>query len=688
MHIKSKPLVGKILGVSLASSLCLLGVNVNAAGLTVEKLNQLNSVHSATVSPNGDYLVYGHKQVNGKERVSNLFLKTLNADTDSTLQLTNHSTTESNVVWAHQNDAIYFLSARSGSSQVWKLNLGGGEAIQITDLEVAVNGIKLSPDDKKMALTLSVFPDCKDLACTKSRIDALKKQPNKGREYDQLMVRHWDTWKDGQFNHLFVGDVHQDKVTNIIDLTKGLETDVPAKPFAGMEEVNFSADSKSIVYSAKAPSRDQAWQTNYDLWQVDFASGKTTNLTESNKAWDSQPVFSNDGRYMAYAAMSKPGAESDRFAVMLKDLVTGKVKEVAPLWDRSVRSIAFAPDSRNLYVTAQDIGQVSVFVINIQFGDIKSLYNDGSSSIVGISGDNVIISKKDLASPADLYALSSDGTTLRQLTNINQEKLAGVEFGEYSQFNFKGWNDEVVHGYWVKPVGFKAGNKYPIAFLIHGGPQGSFGNNFSTRWNPQLWAGAGYAVVMIDFHGSTGYGQKFTDSINQDWGGKPLEDLQKGLEAVTKQQPWLDKNNACALGGSYGGYMVNWIAGNWSDQFKCLVNHAGLFDMRMFYGVTEELWFAEQDFGGSYMAVKENYEKFNPVNYINEWKTPMLVIHGEKDFRVPYGQGLAAFTVLQRKNIESKLLMFPNENHWILNGDNKVQWYQNVLSWMDKYTAK
>jgi len=391
---------------------------------------------------------------------------------------------------------------------------------------------------------------------------------------------------------------------------------------------------------------------------------------------------------MAYLAMAKPGAETDRFAVMLKDLVTGTVKEVAPLWDRSANQIQFAPDSRNLVVTAQDLGQVSVFLINIQFGDIKQISSEGSASLIGISGNNVIISKKSLNNPGQLYSLSLDGVHIDQLTSINNEKLDGVEFGQYSQFSFKGWNDETVYGYWVKPVGFKTGEKYPIAFLIHGGPQGSFGNSFSKGWNPQIWAGAGYGVVMIDFHGSTGYGQQFTQSINQDWGGKPLEDLQKGLDAVIKQQPWLDGENACALGASYGGYMVNWIAGNWADKFKCMVNHAGLVDMRMFYNVTEESWFPEYDFGGSYQQVPDNYEKFNPVKFAKNWKTPMLVTHGEKDFRVPLGQSLATFTILQKNNIDSKLLVFPQENHWLGNKDNKAQWYNSVLNWMNQYTKK
>lgn len=656
-----------------------------AKGFDVRTLTNLDSVHSSAVSPDGNTLVYGFKQVNDGKSVSNLYLKSLNTKTQDK-QLTNNTSTEHSVVFSSDNKSVYFLSSRSGSSQVWQLPLTGGEAIQVTDLPLNVDGFKLSSDGKHIVLTMAVFNECNDLKCSSEKFAQIASKPNAGKVYDQLMVRHWDTWNDGSYKHLFVGGLNGKTITQVTDITKGLATDIPAKPFSGMEEVSFTPDNQAIVYSAKAPSKDQAMHTNFDLWQVKLDGKDRVNLTEKNKAWDAHPTFSPDGRYMAYAAMSKPGAESDRFAIMLKDLVTGTVKEVAPLWDRSVRQMAFAPDSRNLIVTAQDVGQVSLFMINIQFGDIKQIQSDGSAGIVGVADKDIVISKKALNNPGQLYKVSFDGNHIEQLTDINKEKLKDIDFGQFSQFSFKGWNDETVYGYWVKPAGFKPGQKYPMAFLIHGGPQGSFGNSWSTRWNPQLWAGAGYGVVMIDFHGSTGYGQDFTDSINQDWGGKPLEDLQKGMAAVVKQQPWLDGNNACALGASYGGYMVNWIAGNWSDQFKCLVNHAGLFDMRMFYNVTEELWFPSTDFGGSYAAVSKNYEKFNPVNYVENWKTPMLVIHGEKDFRVPYGQGLAAFTVLQSKNIDSQLIVFPQENHWILNDENKVQWYDAVLNWMNKYT--
>jgi len=677
----------KIQGLLLAS-LALASTPSNAKGFDVEKLTTLDSIHSTAVSPSGEFIVYGLKKVTADKTVSNLYIQGLSQANKSIKQLTNSKLTETNVVWAPDNKAIYFLSERSGSSQIWMLSLTGGEAVAVTDFEIAVDGFKLSPNGENIAVTMAIFNHCETFECSAKKFKAIADKPTAGREYSKLMVRHWDTWNDGSFKHLFVGKLKNNTLTNITDVTKGLMTDIPAKPFSGMEEVTFTPDNKAVVYSAKSPLGDQSSHTNFDLFQVNIDGTNLVNLTQANKAWDAQPTFSADGRYMAYLAMEKPGAETDRFSVMLKDLVTGTVKEVAPLWDRSARQIQFAPDSRNLVVTAQDLGQISVFLINIQFGDIKQISNEGSASVVGIAGNNVIISKKSLSNPGQLYSLSLDGVHTDALTTINSEKLNDVEFGQYSQFSFKGWNDETVYGYWVKPVGFKAGEKYPIAFLIHGGPQGSFGNSFSKGWNPQLWASAGYGVVMIDFHGSTGYGQQFTQSINQDWGGKPLEDLQKGLDAVVTQQPWLDGDNACALGASYGGYMVNWIAGNWPDKFKCMVNHAGLFDMRMFYNVTEESWFPEYDFGGSYQKVPENYEKFNPIKFANNWKTPMLVTHGEKDFRVPIGQSLATFTVLQKNNIDSKLLVFPQENHWLSNKDNKAQWYNTVLSWMDKYTKK
>ncbi|WP_418356896.1 prolyl oligopeptidase family serine peptidase [Shewanella basaltis] len=655
----------------------------------VQQLVNLNKVHSAAVSNDGKHLVYGVKVVDEKgEASSDLYLLDLTNKNAKPKQLTAATGTEHDVSFSADGQSIYFLASRSGSSQLYQLALNGGEAIAVTDLPLDVNGYKLSQDGKQVVMTMRVFPECKDLACSKDKFTAIDESKTSGREYKQLMVRHWDTWEDHARNHLFVAQLNGKKITEPTNITANRDTETPPKPFSGMEEVTFTPDGKYVVYSAKAPSRDQAWTTNYDLWQVPVTGGETVNLTEANTAWDSQPTFSADGRYLAYLAMTKPGYEADRYRIMLRDNVTGQEKEVAPLWDRSPSSLTFSADGRTLYVTAQDVGQVTIFEVNTQFGDVRPIYNQGSNSLIAVTNNKLIFQKSSLVEPGDLYSVTAEGEQLTKLTDVNKDKLANIQFGEYEQFNFKGWNDETVHGYWIKPANYEEGKKYPIAYLVHGGPQGSFGNSFSGRWNAQLWAGAGYGVVMVDFHGSTGYGQAFTDSIGKDWGGKPLEDLKKGMAAVTAQQPWLDANNACALGGSYGGYMMNWIQGQWNDGFKCLVNHAGLFDMRSMYYVTEELWFPEYEFGGSYDKNKELFEKFNPVNYVENWKTPMLVIHGEKDYRVPYGQGLAAYTYMQRNGIPSELLVFPDENHWILNQDNLQQWYKNVLGWMDRWTAK
>ncbi|GGP37930.1 alpha/beta hydrolase family protein [Shewanella saliphila] len=655
----------------------------------VQQLVNLNKLHSAAVSNDGKSLVYGVKVVDDQgEASSDLYLLDLTNKNAQPKQITAAAGTEHDVSFSADNKSIYFLASRSGSSQLYQLALNGGEAMAVTDLPLDINGYKLSQDGKQVVLTMRVFPECKDLACSKDKFTAIDESKTSGREYKQLMVRHWDTWEDHARNHLFVGQLNGKKITEPTNVTANRDTETPPKPFSGMEEVTFTPDGKHVVYSAKAPSLDQAWTTNYDLWQVPVTGGETVNLTEANTAWDSQPTFSADGRYLAYLAMTKPGYEADRYRIMLRDNVTGQEKEVAPLWDRSPSSLTFSADGRTLYVTAQDVGQVSIFEVNTQFGDVRPIYNQGSNSLIAVTNNQLIFKKSSLVEPGDLFSVTSEGEQLTQLTDVNKDKLANIKFGEYEQFNFKGWNDETVHGYWIKPANYEEGKQYPIAYLVHGGPQGSFGNSFSGRWNAQLWAGAGYGVVMVDFHGSTGYGQAFTDSIGKDWGGKPLEDLKKGMASVTAQQPWLDANNACALGGSYGGYMMNWFQGNWNDGFQCLVNHAGLFDMRSMYYVTEELWFPEYEFGGSYDKNKELFEKFNPVNYVENWKTPMLVIHGEKDYRVPYGQGLAAYTYMQRNGIPSELLVFPDENHWILNQDNLQQWYKNVLGWMDRWTAK
>ncbi len=681
-----------------------LAATVNAASadvFTVEKLNQLNQLHDVTVSPQGDSLIYGLKK--GSSSLDN-HLYNQDIKSGKVSQLTSHEKSEYNVVWADDAKSIYFLSSRSGSSQIWQLPLHGGEAKQVSDLPVGINGFKLSKNGQVFALSLTVKPGCKDLACTVAAKKADKEKKYNIRAYDELMVRHWDVWATEYKDHLFVAYKNE---LGVIETAQDIMADW-SSDIAGIGQVTLHPKGSSLVFSAKDSStktaaNDHAWTTNFDLFEVDLSQGKQQasfnliNMTADNKAWDAQPVFSSNGRYLAYKAMQTPGYEADKFTLQIRDNRNGKIKSVAPQWDRSVSSISFSQDNKTLFVTAQDVGQKSIFAISTEFNEVRKVYDVGSNADVASFGDNIIFTRHTLATPKNIFTINADGYELKQLTHINKDKLANIDFAEYKQFNFKGWNDEKVHGYWLKPANYQAGNKYPIAFLVHGGPQGSFGNMFHYRWNAQLWAAQGYGVVMVDFHGSTGYGQEFTHSISRDWGGKPLEDLQKGLDFIIKDQPWLDGENACALGASYGGYMMNWIAGNWSERFNCLINHAGLYDMPSFYQSTEELWFPEYDMGGSSWGkekgdtkgeISEDYAKFNPSAYVNNWKTPMLVIQGELDYRVPYAQSLGAFTTLQRKGIDSRLVMFPDEDHHIRKPDNLVVWYEEVFKWLKKYTNK
>ncbi|WP_105212941.1 S9 family peptidase [Pseudoalteromonas sp. T1lg22] len=683
----------------IAAALALSGLSLSgfsqsaqADVLTVDKLNNLNKIHSVALSPDGNTLIYAIKTPEGSE----LYAQTLNAigamasslqaQPPQVKQLTYSAGTESDVSFSADGKGIYFLSSRSGSQQLWYLPLAGGEAKPITQFPLDIEGYRLSADNRSLVVTFDVYPECDTLACSLDKEKQQQSVAHNAQVYDSLMVRHWDHWNDDKVRHLFVASMGKEIIKDAKDLTPQWQTDVPAKPFSGMEEVAISPDGQKVVFSAKVKAKDNAWSTNFDLFEVAIEGGAVRNLTEENKAWDSSPQFSSDGRYLAYKAMSKPGFEADKFTLQLIDLRTGERQSMAQQWDRSVDSFSFGPNGRAIYATAKDLGQTSLFEISTAFGDVRSLFSDGYVGDVQVQGQQIIFSRHALNSPKELYRINRDGAGLSQLTQVNKANLETLQLGETEQFSFTGANDEQVYGYLVKPALFDPQQRYPLAFLVHGGPQGSFGNMFHSRWNAQLWAAQGYGVVMIDFHGSVGYGQEFTNSISRDWGGKPLEDLQKGLAYVKSNYKWLDTDNGCALGASYGGYMMNWIAGNWPTGFNCLVNHAGLFDMPSFHQSTEELWFAEHEMGGPFWAKDADYKRYNPANFVENWQTPMLVIQGLKDYRVPYAQSLGAFTTLQRKGIDSRLVVYPDENHWIRNPDNLKHWYEQVFTWMAKYT--
>jgi dipeptidyl aminopeptidase/acylaminoacyl peptidase len=654
---------------------------------TVHDLLAMDRISDLVASPDGKRIAFSVRQTDLEKNKGHLDLWLINADGSGLRRLTNHEANSSSPRWAPDNQTLFFLSGRSDSSQVWKINVDGGEAQQVTNLPLDVGSFKLSPDGRHLAVSIEVFPELKKIEDTKKRLDEKEKARHTGQVYTQLMFRHWDAWKDGRRSHLFVIPTEGGEP---VDVLKGMKTDVPAKPFGGAEEYTFTPNGKAIVFSAKDVGRREAWSTQFDLYVADIeGKSKPKCITKTNKAVITNPVFSPDGRTLACLAMARAGYEADRLRIALMSWPNGKLKMLTEEWDRSAGSIVWSKDGKTIYTTADHLGQHPLFAVSVATGKVTQLVKEGKVTEVVRTGDRLVYGLCHHRSPVELYSISasagSSGGRAKTITNINGPKLADVKVGDSEQFTFKGWNDDKVYCYIVKPVDFSPRKKYPVAFLIHGGPQGSFGNDFHYRWNPQVYAGAGYAVIMVDFHASTGYGQAFTDAINNHWGDRPLEDLQKGLAAALKRYPWMDGDRIGALGASFGGYMINWIAGQWADPFRCFVCHDGNIDERMAYYDTEELWFPEWERGGTAWQKPEAYTHHNPIDHVHRWKTPMLVIHGGRDYRVVDSQGMSTFTALQRRGIPSRFLYFPDENHWVLKPANSIQWHEEVIGWLDRW---
>lgn len=671
---------------SLICPLLSIAFSVETHPFSVHDMLAMDRISEPQVSPDGKSIVFTLRKTDLEANRGRTDLWLVDVEGKNLRQLTSHPADDFSPRWSPCGKYIWFLSTRSGSSQVWGIMVAGGEARQFTDLPLDVNNLLISPAGKNLAFTLDVYPDYLTIEGTKKKLDEIASRKATGQIYEQLFIRHWDTWNDGRRSHLFVMSV---KGGQPVDLMPGMNADAPSKPFGGAEEITFTPDGLGLVFTARHVGREEAWSTDFDLYYVPFDGSQDPEcLTEANRAWDTQPAFSPDGKTLAYLAMSRPRYEADRFRIVLRSWPDGAERVLTENWDRSPSSICWSADGKIIYATAENIGQISLFAIDVKTGTVKTVVKEGTVSSTAVAGNRIVYGVDNLKSPVELFSANPDGSDPRAITQINSEKLAQARLGDYEQFSFKGWNDETVYCYVVKPIDFDPAKKYPIAFLIHGGPQGSFGNHFHYRWNPQAYAGAGYASVMVDFHGSTGYGQAFADAIRGDWGGKPLVDLQKGLAAALERYPWMNGDRVGALGASFGGYMINWIAGNWSDRFRCLVSHDGNLDERMAYFDTEELWFPEWDHQGIPWTNPDGYEKQNPINFVKNWKTPILVVHGGLDYRVVVTQGIATFTAAQRLGIPSKFLYFPDENHWVLKPHNSILWHETVIGWLDQWLKK
>jgi dipeptidyl aminopeptidase/acylaminoacyl peptidase len=675
----------------LALLLALPSIADAARGFQASDLVSMDRYSSPVLSPDGRQVVFAKRVVDmdANKSTTSLWIEDLVArDSAPPKRLTPEGWNVNSPAFSHDGRSVYFLSGKNGTSQLYSVPLAGGTPVQVTDFALDVDAYAVSPDGTHVAFAAAAFPDCNgDMGCTRKRLDATP--GSSGVIYDQLFVRHWDTWANGALNRIFVAPLGGKGKATAATLVGGdLVADVPSKPFGDLSDLAWAPDGKSLVVSARLSNGDEPRSTNFDLYQLQAdGSGSARNLTEANKAWDAGPVFSADGGTLYYRAMKRAGFEADRFGLMAMDLSSGQVREIDPQWDRSADSIALSGDGRTIYTTAGDVGEHPLFAVDIDSGAATKVIGDGSIGDFAIAGPTTVFTRNSMKSGTQVFT-GGLGAPERAITPSASEMLPDVRFGEYEQFAFTGWNGDTVHGYVVKPWNYEPGKTYPVAFLVHGGPQGSFGDGWSYRWNPQTYAGQGYAAVMIDFHGSTGYGQAFTDAISQHWGDRPLEDLQKGWAAAQDKYAFLDGDKACALGASYGGYMVYWMAGVWNKPWKCFVDHDGVFDNRMMGYATEELWFSEWENGGTVYDNPEGYERFNPINHVKDWRVPMLVIHNGRDYRIPLEQGLAAFTALQRKGIDSRFLTFPDENHWVLKPANSLLWHQTVNDWLRKYIGQ
>jgi len=646
--------------------------------LTVEDMLAMERVSDPVRSPDGKLIAYTLRSTDYDANTGRTDVWVVPTDGEAARRLTSHPDKDGSPLFSPDGKWVYFVSTRSGSPQVWRIAIAGGEAEQVTKLPVEI-GSFIVVDSHRLILAIDVYPDAATLDDTAKRDLARAQNKSKAMAFDELLFRHWDTWEDGKRSHLFVWE--EGKAPR--DLTKGAKVDAPTHPFGGIEELAISADKKTLVYCGKDEGKKAAWSTNVDLWTVPLDGSKAPErLTASNKAWDGNPVFSPDGKTLAYLAMARPGYEADRRRVVIIDWASKKSRVLTDAWDRSPEELVYSTDGKSIYAPADNLGQRALFKIDAQTGAATMVGELGThGSPMPASDGSVAYTKNTLVLPTEVFVKA--GNAERAITHHNDARVAAIEWGSFEQFTFKGAHGDDVHGFVMKPAGHK-GQKVPVAFLIHGGPQGSFGNDFHYRWNPEVFAGHGYGVVFIDFHGSTGYGQAFSDSIRGDWGGAPYEDLMKGLDYALQKNTFLDGKRVVALGASYGGYMINWINGH-TDRFSALVCHDGNLDETIGFYDTEELWFSEWEHGGLPWENPKGYSEQSPIQFVKNWKTPTLVVHGGQDFRVVETSGMATFTALQREGIASRFLYFPEENHWVLRPQNSKRWHDEVFAWIDHY---
>ena len=652
--------------------------------ITFDDMIKMHRVAEPQISPDGKWVVYtvATPDMDANRNASNIWLVSTSGGAPAQLTQSGH---DSSPVWSPDGKTIAFLSSRSGDSQVYLLSLAGGEAQRLTKLSTGADIVKWSPDGKTIAFTSSVYLDCKDDDCNKKRDEEREKNKVKAHVAEHLLYRHWTHWNEGKRAHLFV--ISADGSATPRDLTPGADYDVPPDERGGPSDVNFSPDNKELCFTA-VTDKMEAISTNGDLFTVPVAGGEIKRIT-TQPGFDGEPVYSPDGKYIAYHAQLTAGYEADRWRVMLYDRQSGKSENLSEEFDRSADELAWSADSKTIYFTAENETQKPIYAIAARPGaEPKKILADTYNAAVSFSSDRKTLAfeRTSLTMPAEVFAANGDGSGARQLTHHNDAILASLEINPPEMFWFAGAEGTKVQAMLIRPPKFDAAKKYPLLVLLHGGPQTMWSNAWGYRWNAEVFSAAGYVTLMINRRGSTGYGQKFTDEITNDWGGKAYVDVMNGVDSALRKYSFIDGTKMAAAGGSYGGYMADWIATH-NGRFKAIISHASVYDKVSMYA-TEELWFEEHDMQGTPWSNPDSYRKWAPVSYagqLGKFKTPTLVICGERDYRVPYTQSLEFFNALQRQDVPSKLVVFPDEGHWILKPQNAQFWYKTFVDWLALY---
>ncbi len=656
--------------------------------LTPELIWQLGRIGNVSVSPNQKQVLYTVSYTDIKENKSYSDIYLLNIEKDKIKQLTDTKSNEMAVAFSPDGKWITYLKKTKKGVQLFKMNLKGKDVHKLTDVKDGITGYRISPDMKKIAFTAQVKID-KDIH------DMYPDLP-KANAYieDDLMYRHWNEWEDGYYSHVFISKFNEKgevDCNNAVDIMEDQRFDAPLLPFGGIEQINWSADSKTLVYCTKQQvGKEYALSTNSNIFLYSLNDKSTTNLTPENKGYDLNPVFSPDGKYMAYESMERDGYESDKKRLMIRNMETGENSDYSLGFDQNASHLSWSTDSKAVWFTSNYHGCNQIYKLDMNSHSISKITQSvqNYNSAIPVDGEKVIATRTTLNSPTEIYIVDAKNGEGKNLSNVNTKILDKIKFGEVKSKWITTTNGEKMHEWIIYPPNFNPKKKYPTLLYCQGGPQSTVSQFWSLRWNFQLMAANGYIIVAPNRHGLPGFGQKWNEQISKDYGGQNMKDYLASIDDMVKE-PYVDKDRLGAIGASYGGFSVYWLAGNHNKRFKAFVSHCGIFNFEQMYSTTEESFFVDWDLGGAYWdkdnKIAQRSYSNSPHKFVGKWDTPILVIHGEKDFRIPYTQGMGAYNSAKLRGISARFLYFPDECHWVLSPQNGILWHREFFRWLDEY---